>query len=167
MKNIIAIKLISLFLLIFLMSTAKADFMIKDGNPFIYNEISKGDYDKYKNYMINNIENNTIDKEMFQLRLNSLGGDLKEAIKIGRLVRSLSVFTVLDEENDLDYKCASSCFFIYIGGINRGYTLGIHILNMRVEEPIPKKLNPNTKHIELFESFFASISQFKLTIFTK
>jgi hypothetical protein len=73
------------------------------------------------------------------LVLGSLGGYLAEAMRLGRLVRELR-YTVLapvlhptldklnfeteDPQND---RSASACFFIYMGGINRGgYGIGIH-----------------------------------------
>ena len=72
------------------------------------------------------------------LEIFSQGGDLKEALKIGRLVRQMFVHTqtaskdpygkirgyAKREENNL---CASSCFYIWVAGVSRGgNVLGLH-----------------------------------------
>jgi hypothetical protein len=85
-----------------------------------------------------------------QIYLASPGGNLVEAIKIGLLVRTLKLSTVVpskaltNQNRDLiatqhnlqdpkaNYMCASACFFIFVAGIHRGYDLagpailGIH-----------------------------------------
>jgi hypothetical protein len=74
------------------------------------------------------------------VNLFSPGGNVTEAIKIGRLVRKLRLSTAAPFQpkgfdtfpysgaNDRkNYVCLSSCFFIYIAGISRGgNTIGIH-----------------------------------------
>jgi len=71
------------------------------------------------------------------LYLNSLGGDVVEAIKIGRAVRDLllNTHTGLDTSSAdfKELKCMSACFFIWISGVDRraspgDKTLGIHRL---------------------------------------
>ena len=52
------------------------------------------------------------------LQVNSRGGDVGEAMKIGALVRALYMnVNVAPADAGL---CASSCFFIYLAGVERG-----------------------------------------------
>ena len=58
--------------------------------------------------------------------LNSNGGDMAEAIKIGTMVKEFYQFV---EVLGNGQKCASACFFIYISSVNRSalhLALGIH-----------------------------------------
>ncbi len=106
-------------------------------------KIEKGDFDKLRNFLLNN-------GAVHELYLASPGGDLAEAIKLGLLVRSLELATVIpskiwtNQERQLaiarhnlknaktDYMCVSACFFVFIGGIYRSKELdgppllGIH-----------------------------------------
>lgn len=97
----------------------------------IEGRIEKGDYDKYAT-ILREKRNSRV------LVLYSQGGDLQEALKIGRLVRQLFVHTqtalkdpygkirgyAKREENNL---CASSCFYIWVAGVSRGgNVLGLH-----------------------------------------
>ena len=66
------------------------------------------------------------------LYLNSNGGDVYEAMKIGRFVQTTNLSTVVDatmEENGSG-KCLSSCFLIFIAGFERALksndALGTH-----------------------------------------
>jgi hypothetical protein len=83
-----------------------------------------------------------------ELSLASPGGDLVEAMKIGRLVRALKLHTIVPtrvgphshigtanehklKNSKADYMCASACFFIFVAGIERTADgdypiLGIH-----------------------------------------
>jgi hypothetical protein len=68
--------------------------------------------------------------------LASPGGNLSEALRIGRLIRQLALEVRAPVERarplvhlqDADNNtCASSCFFLYVAGVNRqGSVLGIH-----------------------------------------
>jgi ATP-dependent protease ClpP protease subunit len=61
-----------------------------------------------------------------EVDLNSPGGDLNEAIQIGRLLRDRSMQTGLSAKSI----CASACIFIYIAGVSRSThteaRLGLH-----------------------------------------
>jgi hypothetical protein len=106
-------------------------------------KIVAGDFDKLVSFILNG-------HRAVQIYLASPGGNLAEAMKIGRLVRTLKMSTVVpskaltNQNRDLiaaqhdledpkaDYMCASACFFIFIAGIHRSYDLagpamlGIH-----------------------------------------
>ncbi len=92
-------------------------------------DIVEGDFEKFKREVIANPNLDT-------LFLASKGGNLREALKIGELVRELYYTTfapieatrewikLKDKSNNL---CASSCFFIFVAGFQRfGAVVGIH-----------------------------------------
>lgn len=97
-------------------------------------EIQPGDYDRF----VTQILNGGLGTELW---LNSPGGDVFEAMKIGRLVRELRLDTHAPDRvgntafcsahpqgTDLNKcSCASACFLIFVAGVNRhGSHLGIH-----------------------------------------
>ena len=73
---------------------------------------------------------------MSEWRLASQGGNLLEALRIGRLIRQLAleVRAPVDRARPLVYlqnadnnTCASACFFLYVAGVTRqGSVVGIH-----------------------------------------
>ena len=100
----------------------------------IEGEIENGDFDKFEALVRL--------RGMFvhSVAIGSPGGDMMEAMRIGRLVREMRLSTssalmmvpgkktkslfIKDLSNDI---CASSCFYIFIAGIDRfGHVLGIH-----------------------------------------
>jgi hypothetical protein len=97
-------------------------------------EIQPGDYDSF----VAKIQNGGLGTTLW---LNSPGGNVYEALKIGRLVRALRMDTHAPDRAGgktfclthpkgagLDKcNCASACFLIFVAGINRnGNHLGIH-----------------------------------------
>jgi hypothetical protein len=107
----------------------------------IEGEIETGDYDKLRNL----IENND---NIGSIYLASPGGNVAEAIKIGRFVRALRLGTeipgqVANDTRDVlsaaeinktlngvaarygirnikvNYTCASACFFVFVAGVER------------------------------------------------
>jgi hypothetical protein len=95
----------------------------------IEGEIVEGDFTKFEK-LVSQIFNPGV------VWIASPGGDLAEAMKIGRLVRELKLSVWVPQKNGLlfpllDSKrnavCASACFFIYAAGVDRrGEILGIH-----------------------------------------
>jgi hypothetical protein len=105
--------------------------------------IESGDFDKLKNFLLDG-------PGATEIYLASPGGNLAEAIRIGRLLRLLKLSTVVPNKSltnearesagkkhglkntKTDYTCASACFFIFIAGIHRRddssglVSLGIH-----------------------------------------
>lgn len=78
-------------------------------------EIRKGDLEKFERMITA--------QPIQYLNLNSVGGDLDEAIRIGRLVRHHNLHTFVYGE---DHFCSSACFFIWAGGIYRSGDPSIH-----------------------------------------
>jgi len=106
--------------------------------------IEPGDYDKLRN-VYGDVRANQFylgSLQANQLYLASPGGDLTEAMKIGRLVRALKLHTVVPSRPDdprtfdvmvtehnlkepkANYTCASACFFIFVAGVERTADLG-------------------------------------------
>lgn len=111
-----------------------ADIKIKNDlrEIVIEGEIRKGDHEKLLSAIL---EKGIEFRKVF---LASNGGDVEEAIKIGRLVRSLSYSTevgkrfgdkrfcdkIVDQKNCM---CASACTLIYLSGVKRsGDSLSVH-----------------------------------------
>lgn len=98
-------------------------------------------------------EKNNRNKIIFQL--NSIGGDVEEAIKIGRILRKNEILTVTVPP---DGECLSSCVFILSAGIRRTVwgKVGIHrpyFPSLSTDENIL-----NIKHKR--ESILTSIKQY-------
>lgn len=95
----------------------------------IEGEIVAGDYAKFEKMVMQIFNPETV-------WLASPGGDLAEAMKIGRLARELKLSVWVPSKNGLFFPsieskqnavCASACFFIYAAGVDRrGEILGIH-----------------------------------------
>ncbi len=105
------------------------DEMVLEGN------IEAGDYSKILNHIRENYPRS--------IYLASPGGNVAEAIKIGRLIRALNLETAIPAQNaiefrsrsiallkkiadgrhikqfDANYVCASACFFIFVSGVHR------------------------------------------------
>jgi hypothetical protein len=99
----------------------------------ILGEIEHGDFEKFRSTVL------CEELSAFRVWIVSNGGDVVEALKIGRLVRALGMETVIptmfnsgqlfsiEVPDHVDQVCASACFFIYVAGVRRdGTLLGIH-----------------------------------------
>jgi len=116
---------------------------VPTGSAILEGSIVPGDFEKVKRFISD-------DNGALQIYLASPGGNVAEAMKIGRLLRILKVTTVVPDryfrvdqqkemarfhdvkDFDADYMCASACFFIFVAGIFReddvfgAPVLGIH-----------------------------------------
>jgi len=114
-------------------------------------KIESGDFDKFKNFILNG-------DNVVEIYLASPGGNLNEAIKIGLLIRLLKLSTVVPsraltshdriaaaarhnlKNSAANYMCASACFFIFVAGIHRSADnsgeaiLGIHRPSLSADE---------------------------------
>jgi len=117
------------------------------GALLVEGKFEKGDYERLREFLANK---NNFDKIHSGVFLASPGGYIGEAIKIGRLIRSLRLstdgpsgppagperigsYTILPPDlvkPSQNYLCASACFLVYVAGINRKIAwagrLGIH-----------------------------------------
>jgi hypothetical protein len=114
-------------------------------------KIEAGDFAKFKSFILGG-------DPVVEIYLASPGGNLAEAMKIGRLVRLLNLSTVVpskaltaQDRNGVvahhnltdpatNYQCASACFFIFVAGIHRRTDhsgeaiLGIHRPSLSPDE---------------------------------
>jgi hypothetical protein len=113
-------------------------------------KIEAGDYDKLRSVYGETITNQFYLGNFWanEIYLASPGGDLAEAMKIGRLVRALKLHTIVPPRFEYpvgpykkwsnadrhqltnpkaNYMCASACFFIFVAGITRTDTSGISL----------------------------------------
>jgi len=111
-------------------------------NLIFEGKIEAGDYDKLLSVIDRDCAN---DNCLPGILLASPGGDLSEAMKIGRLVRKLRLEThapaevpspyrqkaeAVLKDAKANYMCASSCFFLFVAGINRQVDVGRPILGI-------------------------------------
>jgi hypothetical protein len=102
------------------------DFTLRLNNILMQGEIRKGDYEKFRKFMLENFDAYVAKNRL--VFLDSNGGDLVETLKIAGLLRA-AYATVHIEYNNYKGQCASSCFFLYLSGTERtfvGGRLGIH-----------------------------------------
>lgn len=113
-------------LLFFLQIATSANIEEYENQLLLDGEIQKGD----SNQLINAILDSN-GKKGSGLYLNSKGGDLEEALKIGSIVKEFGM-TVFVKENGV---CASACFFIYMNGIAR-HAAGIEFRELGKHAPV-------------------------------
>lgn len=115
-----------------------ADFALKQDNsqpgvPILYmsGQIEQGDAEKLTKFLRSDLEHAP---RITDIWLNSAGGDLNEAAKIGGLLETLGYTAVVPS----GATCASACFFVWISASGRlaPGTLVIHrpYFNMRDSE---------------------------------
>jgi len=101
----------------------------------ITGEIRKGDFDDFKTKLKLAIDDSIkrdkqarkINKKILypyslgSIQLNSPGGNMLEAMKIGKLIRSLFLKTIVwsSWEGNLQASCSSACFFVFVSGVSR------------------------------------------------
>jgi hypothetical protein len=81
--------------------------------------IVEGDYEKVMTVLKAN-------PRLSEFVLDSPGGNVDEALKIGRLFRRQLIGTESEQAKSLNHVCASSCAFIWFGGVGRVGTVGVH-----------------------------------------
>ena len=120
----------------------RAADILNEGFPYsvaIVGKIESGDYDKLRKELENG--------SATSIHIASTGGNVAEAIKIGRLIRALNIKTVIPAKYSKEvrdslariiaqlfprryyatknakdnYMCASACFFIFVSGIEKSF----------------------------------------------
>jgi hypothetical protein len=125
------------FILLALLSLSRAaiamDFSITPINPFVGSvdpvpyllmkgEILSGDYERLLRFAVKN----NIDMTTTQFILQSPGGDVSEALKIGRFFKSVYATVAVGPTFG---KCASACFILFVSSVERHASdglVGIH-----------------------------------------
>jgi hypothetical protein len=87
--------------------------------------------------------------------LDSPGGDVDEALKIGRLFRAQLIETDIWFRNDNRAICASACALIWFGGIERNSVVGLH--RPRFTDPMFASLPP-AKAAEVYRQVLERIN---------
>lgn len=141
---------------------------------FLTGQISKGDYDKVATFIRAHYP------FMGAFSLASPGGDVDEALKIGRLFRKYLIITMapyslpndgvphLDGgSRDLcrgsDCTCASACALIWMGGVQRSGTVGLH--RPRTTDPMFRGLPPadaSTAYRRVLETIAAYLNEMEV-----
>ena len=97
-------------------------------------DIVEGDYERVRSFIFGS--NGTEPQFVKKIFLASSGGNVAEAVRIGRLFRELKLETVIPTKytsqqsrdlviskhglsNQRNYVCASACFFIFVAGVRR------------------------------------------------
>lgn len=83
-------------------------------------EIRPGDFERLRAFLRTDFD--AYIESSRKVRVNSNGGDVVEAIKIGGLLKDMYAELVIDGD------CASSCFLLFVSAVDRHFTgrLGIH-----------------------------------------
>jgi hypothetical protein len=102
------LQVISLLCVLASAPTSGATYEYERGIVKLSGKISKGDAESLVKIMISK-------SPLFGIELDSLGGDLNEAMKIVSLVKGAHYDTSVTAGG----YCASSCFFIYLAGVRR------------------------------------------------
>ena len=141
--------------------------------------IEKGDYEKLKAIYQDRLIEFDLDLGYFtQLSLASPGGDLAEAMKIGRFVRALKLQTIIPAKSEFaspshfgkfgehnvnkkNYLCASACIFIFAAGIKRETDDGLSNPLLAVHRPY---LSANELKAITGEQAISSENQIRATV---
>ena len=114
-------------ILLFAKTTHAAQIRLKGDDPNLvsvefYGEIQPADFDALRRLIEPRLAPNNSFRWFF---LNSNGGDVATAMKIGRYIRMLEFDTSINS----NARCLSSCVLIFAAGLNRNTTknnIGIH-----------------------------------------
>jgi hypothetical protein len=122
----------------------RADPRFPKARVTLEGRIEAGDFDKLRSFVFDDERG----MHLFEIYLASPGGELAEAMQIGRLVRSLKWTTSIPSKSitpeirekeaalrglknsKANNMCASACFFVFVAGIERGPVLGEPILGI-------------------------------------
>lgn len=92
----------------------------------IYGEIKKGDEEKIKSIIDNHKDQMIKRFKLIIVVLDSQGGDIGTAMRIGRRLREANAWTIVD----MNDKCSSSCVLLLASGVRRdvfsGAQIGLH-----------------------------------------
>jgi hypothetical protein len=114
-----------LMILIFGSYALAADIYVQNRFLHFQGEIVRGDYQR----VLSVIRKDPDEFLRYDWQLNSGGGDILEAIKIGDLIKDLYLRINVADEHNRDARCASACFFIFVSSVSRNAidgTVGIH-----------------------------------------
>jgi len=119
------------------------------GHNYVYSgEIKSGDAERFASFIIAN--KNSIDT----INLNSLGGNVQEAITMGELIKAARLDTMVQPGST----CASACFFMWINGANRGALLGQSVKNIKTGQYVTSKIGLHRPYMKMMDNDDKSLS---------
>ena len=110
-------------------------------------DIIKGDLIKLSNILTQKLQSRVV--------LNSNGGDLGEAIRMGEMISAMRLDTRIDYQG----QCLSACFFLWLNGKNRSPfyemegKIGLHRPYLNSPENTEKSLKNQNKIITLVKKY--------------
>ena len=119
-------KLLATVLLIVINGLHAGELLLKnnstgcDGTILFDGIIKKGDSDYFETSLLKLVNERKCGKSV-RIDLNSDGGDVDEALKIGRMIRKNEYRTGV---NELSHHCHSSCVFILAAGVSKWSNFG-------------------------------------------
>lgn len=126
--------------------TANGEISGKD--YVFFGEIKSGDADRFAAFIIANKE--SIDT----INLNSLGGNVQEALTMGELIRAARLDTMVQPGST----CASACFFMWINGANRGAILGQGVKNIKTGQYVSSQIGLHRPYMKIMDNDDKSLS---------
>jgi len=109
--NKVLVTTIAIFFASFSFQAKPADIYFANNTLYLKGEIRPGDAEHFATVV-------TKQKYIYNFEINSLGGDLAEAIQIANLVKGLHNIVYVED----DGYCVSACFFILLEGYNRTFS---------------------------------------------
>ena len=139
------------------------------GSLILEGKIDAGDYISVRNFLRDESNFKKITNGVF---LASPGGNVREALKIGYLIRALqfsteapsipppdrralgsSIFSPAELANRQNFQCVSACFLIYVAGIERKLNwigrLGIHQPRLEYKPPGASEADTKIASLEI------------------
>lgn len=111
-------------------------------------EIKSGDAERFAAFIIAN-------KELINtINLNSLGGNVQEAITMGELIRAARLDTMVQPGST----CASACFFMWINGANRGGVFGQGVKNIKTGQIVRSQIGLHRPYMKTIDNDDKSLS---------
>lgn len=119
------------------------------GKDYVFSgEIKSGDANRFAAFFIANKES------INSISLNSLGGNVKEALIMGELIRAARLDTMVQPGST----CASACFFMWINGANRGAILGQGVKNIKTGQYVSSQIGLHRPYMKIMDNDDKSLS---------
>jgi hypothetical protein len=119
------------------------------GHNYVYSgEIKAGDAERFASFIIANKD--SIDT----VNLNSLGGNVQEAITMGELIKAARLDTWVQPGST----CASACFFMWINGANRNALLNQSVKNNKTGQYVSSKIGLHRPYMRMMDNDEKSLS---------
>lgn len=105
-------------------------------------EIKLGDANRFIAFFIAHKES------INSINLNSLGGNVQEAMIMGELIRAARLDTMVQPGST----CASACFFMWINGANRGGIFGRSLKNTKTGQYASSQIGLHRPYMKIIDN---------------